>query len=154
MTLRIGDIEITPLLVQLAPVDLVHRIDSAEFHHEETSSLVLRIRLTNLSNVDTLRPLSRGLVRDQVSAIDRSFIVTPDGNNLGHYPLAIESEWLILGQEFPVLKPGESAETLVASEPVKEDRLTEEMTWRVRLRIGTYRTDMLGVRFSKSEISQ
>ena len=40
-----------------------------------------------------------------------------------------------------MLEPGESVETLVASEPVTEDRLTGEMTWRVRLRIGPYRTD-------------
>ena len=46
------------------------------------------------------------------------------------YPLAIESEWLILGQEFPVLKPGESVETLVASEPVSEDRFERLMTWQ------------------------
>ena len=84
--------------------------------------------------------------------LDRSFIATPDGGRIGLYPLAVESEWMILGQEFSVLKPGESVETLVASEPVVEDRLAETMTWRIRLRIGPYRTDMLGVRFNKSQM--
>jgi hypothetical protein len=153
-TIRIGEVEITPLSIELAPVDLVHRIDSAEFHHEETNSLILRFRLTNVTDVHTLKPLDRSLVRDHVSVLERSFVATTSGGNIGLYPLAIESEWLILGQEFPVLKPGESAETLVASEPVNEDRLAESMTWRLRLRIGPYRTDMLGVRFSKSELSQ
>jgi hypothetical protein len=151
--IRIGDVEITPLAIQLAPVDLVHRIDAAEFHHEEANSLVLRFRMTNLSNVDTLKPLARNLVRDDVSSLDRSFVASPDGPSIGLYSLAVESEWLILGQEFPVLKPGESAETLVASAPVNEDRLPWSMTWRLRLRIGPYRTDMLGVSFTKSELS-
>ena len=153
-TIRIGDVEITPLAIQLAPVDLVHRIDAGEFHHEEANSLVLRFRMTNLSNVDSLKPLTRGLLRDDVSSVDRSFVASPDGPNIGLYSLAVESEWLIFGQEFPVLKPGESAETLVASEPVNEDRLPWSMTWRLRLRIGPYRTDMLGVSFTKSELSQ
>jgi hypothetical protein len=153
-TIRIGEVEITPLAIQLAPVDLVHRIDAAEFHHEEANSLVLRFRMTNLSNAHSLRPLNRSLVRDDVSSVDRSFVASPDGPNIGLYSLAVESEWLIFGQEFPVLKPGESAETLVASEPVKEDRLPWSMTWRVRLRIGPYRTDMLGVSFTRSELSR
>ena len=57
-----------------------------------------------------------------------------------------------MGQEFTVLKPGESVETLIASEPGAADRLTDEMTWRVRLRIGPYRTDVLGVRFNKDDV--
>jgi hypothetical protein len=152
--IRIGDVEITPLTIQLAPVDLVHRIDAAEFHHEESKSLVLRFRMTNLSNVHTLKPLARSLVRDDVSSLDRSFVASPDGSSIGLYSLAVESEWLIFGQEFPVLKPGESAETLVASEPVNEDRLPWSMTWRLRLRIGPYRTDMLGVRFTRDSIAR
>jgi hypothetical protein len=153
-TIRIGDVEITPLTIQLAPIDLVHRINAAEFHREQANSLVLRFRMTNLSNVHTLKPLARSLVRDDVSALDRSFVASPDGPNIGLYSLAVESEWLIFGQEFPVLKPGESAETLVASEPINEDRLPWTMTWRLRLRIGPYRTDMLGVQFTKTELSR
>jgi hypothetical protein len=153
-SIRVGDVEVTPLAIQRAQVDLVHRIDSAEFHHEEVNSLVLRLRLRNVSKGDTFMPLARHLVREHVSALDRSFIVSREGNSIGPYPLAVESEWLIVGQEFPELQPGESAETLVASEPVNEDRIPEAMTWRVRLRIGLYRTDMLGVRFTRRELSQ
>jgi hypothetical protein len=35
---------------------------------------------------------------------------------------------------------------------VTEDRLQGELTWRIRLRVGPYRTDLLGVRFSKSDL--
>jgi hypothetical protein len=153
-TIKIGDIEITPLAVQLARVNLVRRIKPAKSHREKDNSLILRLKLANVSNDDALGPLSRSLVRDQESALDRSFIVAPDGKHIGLYPLAVESEWLIKGQEFPILKPGESALTLLASEPIKEDRLLGVMTWRIPLRIGRYRTDMVGVRFSRSEISR
>ena len=69
------------------------------------------------------------------------------------FPLAIDSEWLIQGQKFPVLKPGETAATMVASESITDDRLTREMIWRVRLRTGPYRTDVLAVRFTKDDVS-
>ena len=56
----------------------------------------------------------RSLIRDSASVHDRSFVALPDGRKIDFYPLAVESEWVILGQEFPVLKPGESVDTLVA----------------------------------------
>ena len=40
----------------------------------------------------------------------------------------------------------------MAAEPGSARNLADEMTWRVRLRIGVYRTDMLGVRFTKDEV--
>jgi hypothetical protein len=153
-TVRIGDIEITPLSVTLAPVELVRTIEPAEYRVEELNSLVLRFKLTNLSTEHPCKPLARSLIRDAAATLDRSFVETQDGGKIALYPLAVESEWLIAGQEFSVLKPGESVATLVASEPVTEDRLREEMSWRIRLRIGPYRTDILGVRFKKSELSQ
>ena len=51
-----------------------------------------------------------------------------------------------------MLKPGESLETTIGSEPGAADKLSSEMTWRVRVRIGSYRTDLLGARFTKDEI--
>ena len=55
-------------------------------------------------------------MREQNSPLDRSSIVTRGGKIIGLFPLAIDSEWSIVGQEFPVLKPGESTETMIASE--------------------------------------
>lgn len=153
-SIKLGQVEITPLSVQIAAVDLVSPVDPEAFHHDEANSLILRFKLTNLSDEHAIKPLSRHLVRDQSSAIDRSFLSTAGGEKIDLYPLAVESEWGIMGQEFPILKPGESGETLVASARIIEDRLPDQMTWRIRLRIGPYRTDMLAVRFSKSELSQ
>jgi hypothetical protein len=135
-------------------VELVRTIEPAEYRVEEVNSLVLRLKLTNLSTDHSLKPLSRSLIRDAASQLDRSFVAIQDGGKIDFYPLAVESEWLIAGQEFSVLKPGESVATLVASEPVSEDRLRDEMTWRIRLRVGPYKTDILGVRFRRSELSQ
>ena len=152
-TIRIGDVEITPLSVSFAPAELERKIEPAEYRLEEVSSLVLRFKLTNLSSDHSLCPLARSLILDAASALDRSFVATGTGGRIELYPLAVESEWLIVGQEFRNLKPGESAETLVTSEPVSEDRLGDEMTWRIRLRTGPYRSDILAVQFRRSELN-
>ncbi len=68
------------------------------------------------------------------------------------FPLAVDSEWAIVGQEFTTLQPGDTVETFVAAGPGSGQKLPPEMTWRVRLRTGVYRTDMLGVPFSKDEV--
>ncbi len=149
-TIRIGDVEITPLSVSFAPAELERKIEPAEYRLEEVSSLILRFKLTNLSSNHPLRPLARSLIRDAASALDRSFVATGNGGRIELYPLAVESEWLIVGQEFRSLKPGESAETLVTSEPVSEDRLRDDMTWRIRLRTGPYQSDILAVQFKRS----
>ncbi len=153
-TVRIGDLEITPLSVTLAPVELVRTIEPVEYRVEEMNSLVLRLKLTNLSNTDSLKPLAHSLISDAASPLDRSSVALHGGGKIDLYPLAVESEWLIAGQEFSILEPRESVATLVASEPVREERLRDEMTWRIRLRIGPYRTDVLAVPFRRSELSQ
>jgi len=153
-TLFIGELMVTPVEIVLAPLDLVRSIEPSEWRHEESESLILRLRLTNTSKSHAFAPLERRFVREQTQGLDRSTIVTSDGKSINLFPLALESEWSILGQEFPVLKPGESVETSIASEPKVADRLTAEMTWRVHLRIGPYRTDVLGVRFDKNHVTR
>ena len=126
---RIGDLEVTPLSIVLAPVELLGTVDPADFKVEDIHSLILKLKITNLSQEHEIMPLSRKLIRDPaVARLDRSFIETSPGGKIDLYPLAVESEWSILGQEFQTLKPGESVETLVASRPVTEDRLREGMT--------------------------
>ena len=66
----------------------------------------------------------------------------------------MESEWSIEGQTFAALSPGETVETVIASESGVAERLTDEMTWRIRLRIGIYRTDVLGVRFHEYDVEK
>ena len=56
-TIRIGDVEVTPLWVSLAAVQLVHSIDPGDFRQEEVPSLVLRFKVTNLSKDEPFKPL-------------------------------------------------------------------------------------------------
>jgi hypothetical protein len=150
--IRLGALELTPLEIVAAPVQLVRSIDRDDVRDAEADSLILRLHLTNISGNLVFAPLEAALVRDQASPLDRSYIATARGKRINLYPLAIDSEWLIAGQEFPVLDPGASALTLIASEPVTAGRPTGDMTWRLRLRTGPVRSDMVGVRFTEKEI--
>jgi hypothetical protein len=155
-TIRIGDVEVTPLEIDFTPVELIRKFDTDDYRHdyrrEEASSLILKLRLTNVSTDHQFAPLDRLLIRDQNSPLDRTYIATADSGKIGLFPLAVDTEWSIPGQIFPVLKNREPVDTVLASEPVTEDRLQGELTWRIRLRVGPYRTDLLGVRFSKSDL--
>jgi hypothetical protein len=151
-TIRVGELEITPLQIVACPLQLVRSIDPSDVRDEESESLVLQLKLTNVSREHAFAPLEAALVREQSSSMDRPYITTSSGARIHHFPLALDSEWLIAGQSFPVLQPGETMETLLASESIAAGRPTGEMTWRVRLRIGIYRSDMIGVRFTDREM--
>jgi hypothetical protein len=80
------------------------------------------------------------------------YIANSSGPSIRLFPLALNSEWSILGQKFPILRPGETVETFIASEPGAVDHLADAMTWRVRLWTGVYRNDMLGVPFTRDQV--
>jgi len=153
-TIRIGDLEVTPVEVVVTQLELARSIEPRDWRREDAESVALRLKLTNVSRDQSFAPLERAFVREQSSPLDRSSITTKGGKTIGLFPLAIDSEWSIAGQEFPVLKPGESTETLIASELGAVNRLTSDMTWRVRLRVGAYKTDMIGVRFDKDDVNR
>jgi hypothetical protein len=152
--IRIGDVEVTPIAIVSSPVELLRFVDDPpEYRREDTDSLILRLKVTNLSNDHHFAPLDRDLIRGPSAPLDRTQITSSKGETIRLYPLAVESEWVIQGQQFPVLKPGETTETVLATEAVTDDRLAGDLTWRVRLRIGTYRTDILAVRFNIDDVS-
>ena len=150
-TIRLGDLEITPLSVIAAPVELRRSIQPGKRRREETA-LILRMRLTNVSKDYSFTPIDENLVRECGLRPHDPYIETSEGTFIRLFPLALDSEWSIVGQEFSTLRPGATEETFVAAEPGSARNLVDEMTWRVRLRIGVYRTDMLGVRFTKGEV--
>jgi hypothetical protein len=150
-TVRIGDLEVTPMAIEAVPVELVRTIDPDK-RRRERDCLVLRLRLRNRSNDQTFTPVNLNVVRERdLRSID-PYIETSDGQRIRLFPLALDSEWSILGQEFPTLPPGEESQTFVAAEPGSAGRLADEMTWRVRLRTGVYRVDMLGVKFTRAQV--
>jgi hypothetical protein len=153
-TLRLGDLELTPLSIAHRSVYL-YRLEGATGEERESQdSLVLTLRLTNRSEMRAFAPLDRSFIRDSGEAEDHTYIESSDGRHIPMFQLAAESEWSIQDQQFPVLKPGETAETLVVSEAIPMARLAGRLTWRVMLRTRTYQTDVAGVRFSAADIGE
>jgi hypothetical protein len=152
--LRIGNLELEPVGIAVAPAELVRSINPGDWRQESTDSLILTLQLTNVSTDESFAPLERTFVREQASPLDRSLIETADGTRIGLFPLAYDSEWSIQGQEFPLLKPGESAQTVIVSEAGAAERVQDRATWRIRVRVGPYRSDMVGVRFTKADLSR
>jgi hypothetical protein len=152
-TMRLGDLELSPVSIVHRSVYLFRLEGSTGEERESPDSLVLTLRLTNRSESRVFSPLDRSFIRDSSASEDHSYIETSDGPRILMFPLAAESEWSIQDQEFPALKPGESAETIIVSEPVQPARLGGRLTWRVKVRTKTYQTDVAGVRFSSADIA-
>ena len=83
----------------------------------EETALFLRLKLTNVSKERTFTPMDQNLVRERGLRPTDPYIVTSEGKSIRLFPLAIDSEWSIVGQEFATLGPGDSEETFVAAEP-------------------------------------
>jgi hypothetical protein len=153
-TVQIGELEVTPVEISLSPVSLVRSINQSDWRREDEPSLVLKLRLKNTSKAHSFAPLERRFLREQSISYDRSMIVTSQSKVIPLFSLAVESEWSIEGETFGVLKPEETAETVIASEPGVAGKLADDMTWRIRVRIGTYRRDVLGVRFHNYDVKE
>ncbi len=111
------------------------------------------MRLKNVSNDLVLAPFDEAFVRDRLHADPDSSIETKGGGAaIAMFPLAVESEWSIVGQPFRELKPGETLETIVVSEPESTAKLAPEMIWRIRLRTDLNHTEDLGVRFRADDV--
>jgi hypothetical protein len=151
-TIDVGSLRVMPLDVSLGPVILVREFHPSEKRLGGEDALRLRIRLENRSSDWHLVPLDEAFIRERGRGIRDSFIVAGSSRHLEMFPLAVVSEWSIRGQEFRLLGPGESYETLVVSAPGVADRLAREMTWRLRLRVDVNQTETLGVRFTREEI--
>jgi hypothetical protein len=152
-TLRFGSLEVTPLEVSVGPVILRHAIKKGETRRAGEGALSLRLRLKNIPGESILVPLDEAFLRERGRGIHDSFIETGPTRQIDMFPLAVVSEWSIVGQEFRELRPGESYETLVVSAPNASDRLApDEMTWRIRVRTDINQTETLGVHFRANDI--
>jgi hypothetical protein len=141
----------TPLGVERHALDLFRSIAPEDSRQSRKPSLLLRIRLKNISADHTFLPLELSSVRECPGIRNETFLESERGK-IGMYPLALESEWSLAGQEFPRLGPGESVETFLATAAVPEDTLGEVLIWYARLRVTPHQTDVVGVRFTQSEI--
>ncbi len=147
--LRVGDLEITPVEVRRRDV-MLQRADAFSTPGRREGgkgALVLRLKLTNRSKDAVFAPLDRAYVRERGKDVVDTFLTTAGDERVYPYPLAVDSEWSIVGQDFGELKPGQSKVVDIASAPDAPPDQAGPFTWRVRLRTGINRTDAIGVRW-------
>ena len=151
-TLRVGSLEITPLTLVKRTVRLTWMVSEGRHRMEPgPETLVLRVRIKNVSKDETFAPLELAFLRRPDSGAGATFLAV--GNRVVEgFPLAVASERSILGQVTPTLKPGESVETLVACDPEGKDRLTEPGTWRIKLRVNPEQTVAIGVAVGPEDV--
>jgi hypothetical protein len=149
---RLGSLEVTPLEVTSGQVVLKRTLMEEEIRAGEAGVLKLKLRLRNTSSDLVFAPLDEAFLRPRERARADSLIETNGAGQIALYPLAVTSEWTIVGQEFQEIGPGAWFDALVCSAPDATSRMTPEMTWRIRLRTGIDQTDVLGVRIRQEEV--
>ncbi len=147
--LVVGSLEVTPLDVRLEAVKLQRTNLTGKLERRDggLSALILRLKLRNIAKDAVFAPLDQSFLRQREKDVVDTYIETADGERIYPYPLAVESEWSIVGQDFEELRPGESRVVSIVSAPEVPADLAGPLHWRVRLRTGIGRTDVLGVRW-------
>jgi len=151
-SIRIGDLEVSPTGVERGPVVLHHLAGTDERRDGGPDAYKLRLRLKNRSADAVFAPLDESFVRETTSGPPGSSIASGQRDRIYAYPLAEASEWAIEGQSFPTLRPGESAAILVVTAANAPPLADGPITWRVKLRTGIGRVDVVGVRFRAADV--
>lgn len=165
-TKQVGLLEVTPLRVENGAVlVLPDKLATADV-------LILRLRIRNASTQHAFAPLDPTFLYpdptkklDGVPAFDRSgytyTFIHPAGSMqklILPFDLPHSQGFQIDGQEFPRLKPGESADVFVISEENAYSAVPNgELVWRVKLRKGLTAAgkgvaSVVGVVFNKHEV--
>ena len=152
-TIRVGDLEITPLALTEGPVELERTLTERVLKKEGDHALTLAIRFRNVSQSSLFAPLDEAFIRQRLRTEPESFVESMSGVPIiANYPLAVESEWSIVGQVFRELRPQETFESLIVSEADVLTKVEPEMIWRIRLRTGIERLGDVGVVMNATEI--
>jgi hypothetical protein len=148
-TIQLGELEIQPIEVKRERVTLVRQVLGGGPSRRDggDDAFVLRLRLRNTSKDSVFAPLDQAFIREADDGNLQSFIEGAAGRRVYLYPLAVASEWSILGQDFSALRPGESRMFQIISGPDVPSDLLGPFTWRLRLRTGLDRTDLIGVQW-------
>lgn len=156
--LRLGSLEVTPIAVRTGSVKLerVAEDGSREERDAGADTLQLRLKLRNASDREVFAPLEAAFVREHDRGLPDSFVEVNKNERIDIYPLAVYSEWAVVGQSFAPLAAGEEREIDIVSAPDALGRVGasggQPLTWRVRLRTGPDETELLGVRFAAGDI--
>lgn len=154
-TLELGAVEVTPVALTSGAIALERAVGPYQKKRGGENVLKLRLRIRNISPDIVFSPVDEAFLRDRVEGRPDTFIdLGPDKAPVLMYPLAIQSEWSIVGQDFRELEPGEVFQTLVVSAEGALDlvRKRPEFIWRIRLRTGIDRTEDIGVRVRPEQI--
>jgi hypothetical protein len=149
--LKVGSLEVTPLgaaraRVQLRRTGLAGRVEQKDGGR---GAMTLRLRLRNTSNDAVFAPLDESFLRDRDEGPSESFVELVNGERVYLYPIPVASEWSIVGQEFPDLRPGEAREALVVT-AADFPATASGMTWRLVLRTGLDETETIAVRVAEA----
>lgn len=162
----VGWLRVTPLWIESRPVTVLPERIVTE------PVLVLYLRLTNVSESESfipadpafLYPLNgkklAGLPMFNSTGYTYSFLHPPEQPHklILPFDLPYTLGQTIEGQEFPELKPGESADLVVISSEDAYQQLSDRMVWRVKLRKGKTAdgrglATVIGVPFRKVDIT-
>jgi hypothetical protein len=145
--LKIGSLEITPIDVTRKDVKTQRKgvVNEFEFRDRGKNALMLRLKLRNTSEDTVFAPLDPAYLREHGDKLVDTFVTTASGERVYPFPLAIESEWSIVGQDLSELRPGESRTVAIVTRPDAPPDDAGPFTWRVRLRTGIDRTDTIGL---------
>ena len=147
--LKVGSLEVTPIEVKREDVALERSNVYAKPEKKAggKKAIFLRLRLRNLTKDTVFAPLDQAYLRERGKQVVDTFLQAGVDDRIYPYPLAVESEWSIVGQDFSELRPGESRVVAVVSAPEVPQDVSSPLTWRVRLRTGIGRTNTIGIRF-------
>ncbi len=151
-TARVGNLELTPVEIRADSVWL-RNITTQEptFRKGGIDSFWLRLKVRNVAGSETFAPLEAALLRETVQGRSDALIET-ETDHLPMFPLAQSSEWVVDGEELPKVAPGEEAELLLASVPGAARKASDRMTWRLRVRTSVDQTELIGIRFTRSDV--
>lgn len=153
-SIRVGDLEIIPTDIERGPV-VLHRVAGTNKQRDGgPDALRLRLRLKNRSTDAMFAPLDESFVRETATGPPGSSIESGNGDRIYAYPLAEASEWAIEGQTFPTLRPGESAAIWIVTAANAPPLADGPVIWRLKLRTGIGRVDVVGVRFRATDVAR
>ena len=146
---EVGSLEVTPVGVQRENVSLQrsNSVSKLERRDGGKKALVLKLKLRNTTTDAVFAPLDQAYLRERGKEVVDTFVETAAGERVYPYPLAVDSEWSVVGQDLTELRPGESRVVSIVSAADAPPDTAGPFTWRVRLRTGINRTDAIGVRW-------
>ena len=148
-SIQVDSLLIQPLAIERGNLTLqrVNMAGKTERRDGGRRSILLRLRLQNQSSDEVFAPVDPAFVRGRADDVFLTFLETDDGKKVYPNPLAVDSEWAVVGESFADLRPGELREVVFASEPnAPTDVERAAGIWRVKLRTGLESTTVIGVK--------